>query len=125
MFGLLFFKFAGAGLIGTGVHYITLVTLVQIVGIEAVPGSFAGAIAGAIINYLLAYHYVFASEKKHSETVTKYGLIATGAIILNTLCMYAFVNWLSLNYIASQILTSVLSLGYSYAANSKWTFKNI
>ena len=125
MFGSLFLKFAGAGLLGTGVHYLTLVTLVQIVGIDAVASSFAGAISGAIINYLLAYHYVFASEKRHSETAIKYGLIATGAIILNTLCMYVLVNWLSLNYIASQILTSTISLGYSYVANSNWTFKNI
>ncbi|WP_277962479.1 GtrA family protein [Pseudomonas sp. RIT-To-2] len=123
MFGLLFLKFAGAGLIGTGVHYITLISLVQIAGAGPVTGSLTGAIAGAIINYLLAYHYVFASDKKHSETASKYGVIATGAIILNTACMYAFVHWLSLNYLASQVLTSALSLGYSYAANSVWTFR--
>lgn len=123
MFGLMFLKFAGAGLVGTSAHYLTLFILVQIVGADAVVASFTGALLGAVINYLLAYHYVFASEKKHGETAVKYAIVASGAIVVNTLSMNVLVHFLTLNYVIAQLITSLVALGYSFVVNTLWTFK--
>ena len=58
-----FLRYAGAGAIGTALHYAMLIGLVQLARIDAVVASTAGAIAGAIVNYVLNHRFTFASDR--------------------------------------------------------------
>lgn len=119
----MFLRFASAGLAGTACQYLILIAAVQGLGGNPVLASFLGALAGAVVNYCLAYFFVFRSSKKHTETVYKFLIIAGGSLLLNTAFMYVQTHILHANYLTSQLVTSALLLLYSFAANSLWTFR--
>lgn len=123
MFFKLFVRFASAGATGTLCQYVVLFIFVQAVGGNPVIGSLLGALAGAAVNYVLAYSFVFRSTKKHTETIYKFLIIAGGSLLLNTALMYMLTQVLHVNYLLAQMLTSGLLLLYSFGANSVWTFK--
>ncbi|MGY6251884.1 GtrA family protein [Paraburkholderia caledonica] len=119
----LFLRFASAGAMGTLCQYVILFIFVQAAGGNPVPGSLLGALAGAAVNYMLAYSFVFRSTKKHTETIYKFLIIAGGSVLLNTGLMYLLTQVLHVNYLLAQIVSSGLLLLYSFGANSVWTFK--
>ena len=118
-----FIKFTGVGAIGTLVHYSILILLVHGMSMNAVLASTAGFIAGAITNYLLNYHYTFASNKPHREAMTKFFAIALVGMLFNAMVMSLCINLLNLHYLLSQILATGLVLLWNFTANHRWTFR--
>ncbi len=117
-----FVRFTGVGCISAIGHYGLLILLVQAAGVAAVLASAAGALLGAWINYSLNYRLTFRSAKPHSESIAKFAVVALVGLLLNTLFMWIGVERLSVHYLASQIVTTVLVLVWSFAANRFWTF---
>ena len=117
-----FIRFTGVGVIGTGVHYTVLITLVQLLGLDAVLASSAGAIAGAFTNYYLNYHFTFQSTKRHREAMTKFMLIAFIAFFANAGLMVYFTDSLGFHYLLAQVLTTTVVLGITFLGNHFWSF---
>ena len=61
-----FLMFAGVGAVGTGCHYTTLIFLVQFWKVDPVFASSFGFVVGAVINYILYFHFTFKSDKQHT-----------------------------------------------------------
>jgi putative flippase GtrA len=118
-----FLRFAGAGAIGTGVHYCVLIALVQLASFASVVASFLGYIAGALTNYLLSRYYVFRSTVPHYEALAKFFTVALIGLVLNTLVMAAGVYLLNWYYIVAQVAATVLVLLWNFAGNKLWTFR--
>jgi putative flippase GtrA len=95
-----------------------------VVGIDAVAASAAGATLGACINYAINYRFTFRSTKQHSESVTKFALVASVGLVLNTFFMWIGVHLLDANYLLSQIVTTGLVLIWSFIGNRYWTFSH-
>lgn len=119
----LFLHFACAGLVGTFGHYVVLIVLVRFVGVDPVVSSAFGAITGASINYYLSYFYIFQSDKGHRETLGKFFTVAAYGLVLNTILMEILVDQIGINYLVSQVMTSLVVLGSNFAGNFLWTFK--
>ncbi|MCP5004774.1 MAG: GtrA family protein [Planctomycetes bacterium] len=117
-----FIKFTGVGAVGTVAHYATLVFLVHVFAANAVIASSAGAIIGALVNYILNYHYTFSSSKNHRETIWKFFTIATIGFILNGLVMTLLTEIFTLIYLAAQIITTGIILIWNFFGNQLWTF---
>lgn len=117
-----FVRFFGVGCLSAVGHYGLLIFLVQIAGAAAVPASAAGALLGAWINYSLNYRFTFRSAKRHAESVSKFAVVASVGLLLNTLFMWIGVELLGVHYLASQIVTTGLVMIWSFAANRLWTF---
>jgi len=117
-----FVRFAGVGCLSAIGHYGLLIFLVQLVRTDAVLASAAGALLGAVINYLLNYHFTFQSSKKHHESIAKFVVVAAVGLGLNTLFMWIMVNLLGLHYLLSQLVTTGLVLIWSFLGNRFWTF---
>jgi len=62
-----FLMFAGVGAIGTVGHYTTLIVLVQFWKVDPVFASSFGFVVGAVINYILNYHFTFQSEAAYGS----------------------------------------------------------
>jgi putative flippase GtrA len=118
-----FTKFAGIGVIGTAAHYVTLISLVQATGANAVLASSIGAIIGAIVNYFLNYHFTFQSSKRHHEAITKFFAVATVGFFLNGILMAALTTSLGIYYLLAQVITTGLVLVWNFAGNRYWTFR--
>lgn len=104
-------------------HYGLLILLVKLAGVDAVPASAAGALLGAWINYTLNYRFTFRSTKRHTESVSKFAVVAATGLALNTLFMWIGVDLLHLHYLLAQVITTGLVLIWSFGANRYWTFR--
>jgi putative flippase GtrA len=116
-----FLKFAAAGAIGTAFHYATLVLWVEVLGGRVVPGTLAGFCAGALVNYLIARRFVFASDRPHAAALPRFALVATTGAVLNT----AIVAWLAgagLHYLLAQVVATGAVLAWNFLLNRAWTF---
>ena len=85
----------------------------------------AGAVLGALVNYVLNRRYTFRSGKGHREALTKFFVVAGAGLLLNGLIMWLFVDGLGLYYLLAQLLATGLVLVWNFAGNRCWTFNDI
>lgn len=117
-----FLMFAGIGAIGTVGHYTVLIVLVQFWAVDPVFASSFGFVVGAIINYILNYHFTFQSDKQHAEALTKFLIVATIGAGINGLIMYIGVENTRINYLVIQIFATLVVLIWNFVVNKVWTF---
>lgn len=117
-----FLMFAGIGAIGTIGHYTTLIVLVQFWRVDPVAASSFGFIVGAVINYILNYQFTFESDKRHSEAITKFFIVATIGAGINGFIMYIGVENTNINYMLVQIFATGIVLLWNFIVNKLWTF---
>ena len=118
-----FLIFAAVGVVGTIGHYVALVVLVSVGGVDPVISSALGFVVGAMINYWLNYHVTFKSTLLHTETVWKFFSVAAVGLLLNTLLMGLLVSMLRVHYLFGQVVTTGIVLLWNYLANRHWTFR--
>jgi len=117
-----FLLFAGVGAIGTLGHYTTLIVLVQFWVVDPVFASSLGFVVGAIINYILNYHFTFQSNKRHAEALTKFLIVATIGAGINGFIMYIGVENTNINYLIVQIFATIVVILWNFVVNKLWTF---
>jgi len=113
-----FLRYAGIGIIGTMVHFLTLFLLVGLT--TPVVASSLGAIAGCITNFRLSRLYVFTVHPGQSLVFPKFATVATGSIALNAAIMSILTPFLPLIVCQSISTGSVLVTGFFL--NSIWSF---
>lgn len=115
-------RFALVGVMGTLVHYIVLVLLVELAGFSALWATSCGALSGAVVNYFLNYRFTFASQNPHRAALPKFLVLAGLGLGLNALLMALLLN-LGLFYLLAQPLATLLVLFVNFFANKYWTFR--
>lgn len=119
-----FISFAGVGLIGTSVQYVTLVLLVYTFSTSPVIASSIGMILGAFTNYYLNHRVTFKSNKKHAEALPKFLTIALIGLLFNGLIMTLFTEYIKIHYLIAQVIATGIVLIWNFLGNLLWTFKN-
>jgi putative flippase GtrA len=117
-----FLRYAGAGAFGTICHYAVLIVLVKALGAGALVASTAGAVAGALVNYVLNYHYTFSSNRAHSMALPRFGAVALVGIGLNALVMAVLTEQIKVHYLLAQVAATLCVLAAGFLLNRKWTF---
>jgi putative flippase GtrA len=117
-----FLRYAGAGAVGTAVHYAILIGLVQLARFDAVLSSTAGALAGALVNYALNHRYTFASDRAHRQALPRFALVAMAGIAVNAVVMAAVLAFAGPHYLVAQVIATATVLATGYLANRAWTF---
>lgn len=117
-----FLRYAGAGAIGTAVHYAVLVALVQGLQAGAVVASTIGAMVGAGINYALNHRFTFASDASHRRALPRFAAVAAAGIALNALVMAGVLALAGPHYLVAQVAATLAVLAAGYFANRAWTF---
>lgn len=118
-----FVRFAGAGAVGTLVHYAILLTAAGGFGVAVGWAAAAGAAAGACVNYALAHAYVFTSTQPHVVAMPRFLLIAGVGAVLNGL----LVGWLAgfgWHYLLAQVVTTGVLLCMNFAVSRAWIFRS-
>jgi dolichyl-phosphate beta-glucosyltransferase len=115
-------RYAGAGAIGTGFHYLTLSMAVELLGARPVSGSVAGAVVGALVNYFLNYHLTFASKVSHRQTLPKFLAVATLGVVLSGLVVKLLTERAGAHYLIAQLSATLLVLATGFVLNKLWTF---
>lgn len=117
-----FLRFVVVGCVATGGHYCVLIVLSEGFAAEPVPASAAGFAVGAVISYALNYLHVFKSDQKHLPTFGRFMAVALTGLVMNSLVVWLAAEVTGLHYLVSQIVATVLVMGWSYTANRYWTF---
>jgi len=117
-----FLRYSLVGAIGTAGHYVLLILLVQAGGANPVLASTAGALVGAIVNYLLNYRFTFASRRRHHESLPRFMAVAAAGMAVNAALLAALVDGFGVHYLAAQVVATLAVLGVTYLANRAWTF---
>jgi putative flippase GtrA len=117
-----FLRYAGAGAVGTALHYAVLIALVQLARTDAVAASTAGAVCGALVNYALNRRYTFASAAPHARALPRFALVAAAGVALNALVMAAVLALAGPHYLVAQVVATGAVLAAGYLANRAWTF---
>lgn len=118
-----FLLFSGIGFIGTVVHYLVLMGMVEIFVIGPVIASVFAFATGALVNYSLNYRITFRSDKPHREAMSKFFVIAAGGLLLNTVIMAIATKVFSLYYLIAQVLATCMVLLWNFGGNLLWTFR--
>lgn len=116
-----FFKFAGGGAVGTVLHYLTLVALVETAEWPIVAGTAIGFVVGAVTNYLISRNFIFRTERSHATALPRFLVVASIGAALNT-SMVVALNDVGLHYLFAQILSTCVVLLFNFAVNKLWTF---
>lgn len=117
-----FSGFAGIGAIGTAGHYLALIGLVQLVGVSPVLATAVGFTVGALVNYHLSYRFIFRSNKRHRESMSKFFAVALVGMILNGIVVSLGINVVHLHYLVAQIMATAIVLVWNFMINKMWTF---
>lgn len=119
-----FVRYVGAGGIGTLCHYLILVLLAGVFAVPPALASVAGALVGAGVNYLLNYHFTFASDAAHAVTLPRFLVVAGVSATLNGAGMWFATTRLHLYYLVAQLGCTAVVLVIGYLLNSVWTFRS-
>lgn len=117
-----FVRYVSAGAIGTVVHYLTVVVSVELFKLVPWIAAALGASLGAGVNYLLNYHFIFASSSPHRATLPRFMTVAGVGVIINTMAVRSGVEF-GIHYLLAQVLGTAIALVVGYALNKAWTFK--
>lgn len=118
-----FIRFCGVGLIATALQYIILIVLSEAAQVNAVAASAVGYGLSAAVNYSLNYYFTFASRQSHRVAATRFAVVSTVGLGLNTSLMYVGVSVLRLHYLPVQIVATIVVLAWNFSANRIWTYR--
>lgn len=114
--------FAGIGTVGTSAHYLALIILVQLAGVNPILASAVGFALGGLVNYFLNYRITFHSNRLHHEAMLRFFTVASLGAGLNALIMALTTMLFMLHYLLGQAIATVLVFTWNFFVNRSWTF---
>jgi putative flippase GtrA len=114
-------RFIISGGSATLCHLGTMAFLVWL-GINANISTSVGVIAGAIVNYILQYHYTFDSDELHNSSILKYIITVLISFVSNLILFSLFHNFLQIGILISQLLTSAIVAIQNYLIYKNFIF---
>jgi putative flippase GtrA len=118
-----FARFLGVGVIATGIQYLLLLMMVEALAWGAVSAATVSYALSGVFNYLMNYYFTFSSSAGHRQAIVRFAAVVVVGLGLTAALMYALVEWLSLHYLLSQLLTTAIVLVVNFAAHKLWTYK--
>lgn len=117
-----FLKFAGVGAVATGIHYATLVLLVELAGVEPVVATCVGYVAGAAFGYLANHRWTFGGRAAHGRAAMRYVVMLALGFALNAAVVWILHDLAGLWYVAAQVASTGFGLFVNYAIASRWVY---
>lgn len=117
-------KFGLVGLMGTVIHYLTLILGVNFMALSVLVSSSFGFILGAFVNHHFNRQFTFSAEKPYSKTLFHFMIVATMLFFLNLLSMYILIEEVYLQYLIAQVITSGLVFVIGFVINKLLVFKS-
>ena len=118
-----FVRYVAAGGVGTTLHYLTLTLVIECLGGRADVATAIGALVGAGVNYVINYHFTFASKAPHHRTLPRFFVIAALSATINGVLMSFLTSLLHVHYLLAQVGCTGVFLVVGFLLNKAWTFR--
>ena len=99
-----------------------VLVLVECLALHITTASTAAYILVGFYNYLLHYHWTFATDAPHGLALVKYLLTCVGGLVLNGLVMHAGVMLLPVHYMVVQFFAFAIVVCWSLCISTFWVF---
>lgn len=118
----IFFYFASS-LLAFIAHYGVLILLAEVLAINPLFATTVGFLFGTVVSYSFNYKITFVSSSSHAYTLSRFLMVASVGLGLNTLIFLLSFKLITPNYIFSQLIATCIVFIWSFAANKAWTFR--
>lgn len=115
-------RYGLVGLLGTILHFASVIALVELAGLDPVIGSALGFILVLVISYFLNRTWTFRAKGQRAGRFLIYTTVSLIGLALNSGIMYVAVYLLEWNYLYGQSLVVVVVPVVNYILNRTWTF---
>lgn len=118
-------RHAATSILATTVDYVTMIGLVSLVGLRAVPATAISATAGAITSFTFGRHFTYrgAADLAARHQLWRFVLVSGSSLALNTLGEFLLHDVAGLQYIVARVITSlVVSGGWNYPMSKYFVF---
>ena len=99
------------------------VGLVEFAALHATLASTIACTVAICYNYLLHYHWTFASDAPHGKVLMRYVMMCIGAVIVNGLLMQVGMETLSLHYLYVQLIAAGGVAAWSLGLSAIWVYR--
>lgn len=97
--------------------------MVEFAGLHATLASTIALAVAICYNYLLHYHWTFATDAPHGRVLVRYLLMCVGALVVNGLIVHYGISELSLHYMLVQLLAAVGVTTWSISLGALWVYR--
>jgi len=112
-------RFVIVGGISFVIDYMGLYVLTEYVNINYLISSSISFTIAVIVNYILSIKFVFRKAKNGYKQLFLFILSSIIALFLNQLCMWFFVELMSLYYMISKLLATLIVTIWNYITKKK------
>jgi putative flippase GtrA len=117
-----FLRFALVGAVATAAHYLVLITLAELAGVDPVLATVVGFGVGAIVSYTLNRRYTFAVRPEFMRGLAKFLVVIAIGAVLNAAIVAFFIRT-GLHYMIAQVIATGLVLIWNFAASRLVVFR--
>jgi putative flippase GtrA len=112
-------------LLASAADFGTTYLLVQWVGTTKLSGHAVGVLIGGITYFVVGRNWVFRTEDRWTDQVSRYIPIWIGGYLLNVCGFYLFVyNYTGVNYMVVKTIVAVfVAIAYNYPLQKRYVFK--
>jgi putative flippase GtrA len=108
----------------TALDFLTLIVMVEVLGLSYVVGTWAGTVVGSLSNFSINKHWSFeAGRSPVGPQMGRFLLVQAGASGLHTLGVWLLTRFLHVPYLGSKtIVAVVVFLAWNYPLNRVFVF---
>jgi putative flippase GtrA len=117
-----FIKYCTAGGFATSVHYAIFLVAIKLMAWLPWQATLLGASAGALVSYILNYHFTFFSKASHAALLPAFLMVASLGVITQTMVVAVLSQYWHVQYLVSQIIATIVGLVLTFLINRFWTF---
>ena len=121
----LFSRSTLVSLFTTALDFLTLVLLVEKLGVSYVWATWIGTVVGSLSNFTINKRWAFEAGRQNlGPQFLRFLLVQTGSSTLQTLGVWTFTRFVGLPYEASKLLVAaVVYLGWNFPLNRWFVFR--
>ena len=115
-------SFVLVGGVATGVQYLLLVLLIELIGVFAVLASAIAYCAAAVISYLLNFHMTFQGRSGHRQALPRFVVVVAVGLGVNTLSFTLLLIFFP--YLLAQVGATLVTLVSNYLLHQHWIYRS-
>lgn len=119
------FRYLVAGGTAALLHFIVLISLVELADVDATIASMTGFCVATLLNYTLQFHWTFELSGPHGRIFTRYVLITFTMLGVNTIIFWVLYAKLSVLYVVAQVIATGVVTILNFLINKHYTFVSI
>ena len=118
-----FIRFACVGAIATFAQWGILAFLVELLDVNPIVSSATSYLLSSLLNYLMNYHFTFASSKSHLVAMPQFFLVVAIGLAINT-GTFAILSPVSAHYLIAQAGATLAALVANFAFHKFWIYRS-